>query len=222
MLKRFGLIFTLCALLFGCASKGNYETTTRFHDDGRAKPSVAFTPVFDRSEANVGWSLSEEFTDQLRSRLVKRKNFYLTSPFEISEIVSGLNRENNPFGKEINWIKETFKGQEFVVFTELVEHDIHGKTPKGNFIDKITPSSELTLTMRIRVFDLRGTKPVVILQEFVHQDHLIPRPSNISDPNPEKWKRVTFTVSPLGIAHSQFAKEVAKRIEDYILLSKTQ
>ncbi len=222
MLKRFGLILTLCVAFFGCVTKGNHETTTRFHDDGRAKPSVAFIPVFDRSEANVGWSLSEEFTDQLRSRLAKRKNFYLSDPFEIHEIVSDLSAENNPFGKKTSWIKKAFHGKEFVVFTELVEHDIHGKIPRGNFLDKITPSSELTLTMRIRVFDLRGEKPEVILQEFVHQDHSIPRPSNISDPNPEKWKRVTFSVSPLGIAHSQFAKEVAKRIEDYILLSKTQ
>jgi hypothetical protein len=76
--------------------------------------------------------------------------------------------------------------------------------------------------MRIRVFDLRGEQPEVILQEFVHQSHLIPKPSNLQEPNPKRWKKMTFMASPMGLAHAQFSKEVVKRIEDYILLSKSQ
>ena len=89
-------------------------------------------------------------------------------------------------------------------------------------MDKITPSSELTLTMRVRIFDLRGSKPEVILQELVHQSYLIPKPSNLSESNPLRWKKMSFNISPLGLAHSQFAKEVSGRIEEYILLSKTK
>ncbi len=221
MIKRFGLIVTLFAL-FGCSSKGGYEQATRFHDDGRAKPIVGFVPVFDRSESKVGWSLSDEFTDHLRTRLHKRNNFYVSTPSDINASIVDLSAENNPFATDIDWIKDAFESHEYVVFAELVEHDIHPKELKGNFLDKITPSSELTITMRVRVFDLRGTKPEVILQEFVHQNHVIPKPSNISEPNPDRWKRITFTVSPLGLAHAQLSKEVVKRVEDYILLSKSK
>ncbi|MCB1107957.1 MAG: hypothetical protein KDK76_07680 [Chlamydiia bacterium] len=222
MIKRFGLIFTLCMVIFGCSTKGSHDQATRFHDSGRAKPSVAFIPVFDRSSASVGWSLADEFSDQLRSHFLKRNNLYLSIPEDINHIVANLSDENNPFSNNIGWIKETFGAYEFVIFSELVEHDIHSKPLKGNFIDKITPSSELSLTMRIRIFDLRGKVPEVILQEFVHQDHLIPRPSNISEPAPEKWKKMTFMVSPMGLAHAQFSKEIIRRVEDYILLSKSK
>ncbi|MCB1109785.1 MAG: hypothetical protein KDK64_02300 [Chlamydiia bacterium] len=221
MLKRLGLVFTLCFALFGCSTYTSYDQATRFHDDGRAKPTVAFIPVFDRSSAEIGWSLSEEFTSQLRTRLQKRSNFYLSSPDIVNQVIADLSEEDNPFSTQTDWIKEAFQNQEFVVFAELVEHDIHTKPLKGSFIDKLTPSTELSLTMRIRVFDLRGDQPEVILQEFVHQDHLIPKPSNLQESNPERWKKMTFMVSPMGLAHAQFSKEVVKRIEDYILLSKS-
>ena len=75
--------------------------------------------------------------------------------------------------------------------------------------------------MRLRVFDLRGKEPVVVLQEILHRNHLIPKPSDLKEPCPERWKRMTFIVSPLGLAHAQFTKEAVERIEDYILLSKS-
>jgi len=222
MLKRFGLISAICLTFFGCSSNRNYDQVTRFHDDGRAKPVVAFVPVFDRSNAQVGWSLSDEFTDQLRGRLHKQNSFYLNTPDEVNQVVADLSAEDNPFSIHTDWIKDAFDRHEFVIFTELVEHDIHVKPLKGSFVDKITPSSELSLSMRVRVFDLRGSQPEVILQEVVHQNHLIPKPSNLNEPSPEKWKKMTFIVSPMGLAHSQFSKEIIKRIEDYILLSKGQ
>jgi len=222
MLKRFGLFAALVVTLFGCYSNNRYDQATRFHDDGRAKPIVAFIPVFDRSSSQVGWNLSEEFTDQVRGRLLKQNRFYLSTPYEIDQIVADLGPEDNPFDAETRWITDAFEGHEFVVFTELVEHDIHQKPLKGNFIDKMTPSSELSLSMRIRVFDLRGSHPEIVLQEFVHQNYLIPKPSKIGELNPERWKKMTFLVSPLGLAHSQFSKEVVKRVEDYILLSKSR
>ena len=64
-------------------------------------------------------------------------------------------------------IKEAFDPYEFVVFAELVEHDFHPKPLKETFMNKVTPSTELSLTMRVRVFDLRRPDPEVILQEFV-------------------------------------------------------
>lgn len=222
MIKRLGLLGIAFLALVGCSTKGDYEHATRFHEDGRAKPIVAFVPVFDRSGSNVGWSLSDEFTNGIKTRFLKRSNFYVSTPDEVNTAISSLSAENNPFSSETHWIKEAFENHEYVVFAELVEHDIHPKELKGNFLDKITPSSEITATIRVRVFDLRGSKPEVILQEFVRQTHTIPKPSDLNEPNPDRWKKITYSVSPMGLAHAQLIKEVVKRVEDYILLSKSK
>ncbi|MEM8727661.1 MAG: CT253 family lipoprotein [Chlamydiota bacterium] len=221
MMKRIGILFTLFTFL-GCSAKGNYANTTRFHDDGRAKPIVALVPVFDRSESHPGWSLSEEFTDRLKNRLMKRKNFYVSIPSDIHTAVADLAAEHHPFVADISWVKEVFDSHEYVVFTELVEHEIRPKERAGNLPTKITPSSELAMTMRIRVFDLRGTYPAIILQEFIRQNHLIPKPINLTDPDPDHWKKITYGLSPIGLAHAQLSREAVKRIEDYILLSNSK
>jgi len=221
MLKQLGLFFALCIASFGCTKNVN-EQATRYHDDGRSKPIVALVPVFDSSGAKVSWSLSEEFTDHIRQRFLKRSNFYINTPDQINAEIGTLNESHDPFSQDYSWIHSTFGEEEFVVFAELVEHDIHPKQAKNNFIDKLTPSCELSMTMRIRVFDLRGETPEVVLQELVHQSHLIPKPSELTEQNPDRWKKMTFIVTPLGLAHNQFSKEVAKRIEDYILLSKSR
>ena len=220
-LKRFALILTLALTLFGCSATTQYDHAMKFHTDGRGKSPIALIPVFDSSCTNIGWDLSEEFTSQLRTKLQKKGHLYINTPHEINPILSTLHSEQTPFGTDVDWIKEAFSSYEYAIFTELVEHDIHSKPVKGSLVDKITPSSELSLTMRVRVFDLRGKQPEVILQEFVHQDHLIPTPSNLQDRNPGRWRKMTFTLSPMGIAHNQFSKEVSHRIEDYILLSKS-
>lgn len=219
-MKRISLIFTLCIALFGCTRNADQQVS-RFHEDGRAKPVVTVIPVFDQSEAEIAWSLSEEFTSQLRQRLLNKNRFFLTASEEINAVTTTLTEENNPFSSDYGWIKEAFEGHEFVVFSELVEHDIHPKPLKNNFLDKLTPSCELSMTMRVRVFDLRNPEPEVVLQELIHQSHLIPKPSNLKMESPDRWKKMTFNVSPMGLAHSQLSKEVSKRIEDYILLSQS-
>lgn len=221
MLRRLFSLFILCMTPFGC-SRNVYEQATRYHDDGRSKPIIALVPVFDRSGAEFSWSLSEEFTDHLRQVFLKKNNFYINTPEQINTEIGALSEANDPFAKDISWVSNAFKKEEFVVFTELVEHDIHPKRGKGSFFDKFTPSCEISLTMRVRIFDLRGDEAEIVLQELIHQSHLIPKPSDPSQQNPDQWKKFTFSITPLGLAHSQFVKEVSKRIEDYILLSKSR
>jgi len=165
--------------------------------------------------------LSEEFTDHLRQCLLKQGKFYLNTPEQTNAEIQTLNETNDPFARDFSWIANAFNEEEFVVFTELVEHDIHLKEPKNRFFDQFTPSSNLSMTMRVRIFDLRGEKPEIVLQELIHQDHLSPKSTNLMNQPPDRWKKMTFTVTPLGLAHIQFSKKVAKRIEDYILFSKS-
>lgn len=220
MLRHLGFIVTFFCLASGC-SQSSYEDVARFHEDGRGRPIVAFVPVFDCTDAQLAWSLSEEFTDHMKQRFLKKNSFYLSSPDQVNSSTIDLDENNNPFLSDYSWIKNAFQTQEFVIFAELIEHDIHSKEPKNNFMDKITPSSELSMIMRVRVFDLREDEPVIILQEMIHQTHLIPKPSDLMDQSPDKWKKLTFAISPLGLAHAGLCREVTKRIEDYIILAKS-
>lgn len=221
MIKRLiGWALPLCLFCCGC-TRSVYNQETRFHNDGRAKPKVTLVPAFDRSNAKIGWNLSEEFTDHLRQRLLKLNQLYLNTPEEVNAITAELTPEHNPFSSEPNWIYDTFSPCEFVVFTEIVEHEIRAKPPSSNFFDKLTPSKELTLTMRVRIFDLRKDHNCVILEELVSNNYSITSALGLSEKSADYWQKITFAVSPLGLAHAKLSKEVAKRIEDYILLAQS-
>lgn len=79
------------------------------------------------------------------------------------------------------------------------------------------------MSMRVRAFDLRGNEPLVILQEIVHHSHHVPRPFTSENFFQVSWENAAFNITPVGLAHANFTKEIAKRIDDYILtMSKTQ
>ena len=214
------MFVALVILCYGCGKTMNNQAI-KYHDDGRAKPIVAFVPLYDRSGAVMPWNLSDELSYTMQNRLLKKGNFYLSNPQEIEAITTNLTAAQNPFASEIEWIMTTFTNNEFVVFTELLKHEVIPKELKNSIIDKITPSCQLDMTVRVRVIDLRYDHPKVILQELVKQSHLIPKPSYELEEAQDKWKRKTYAVSPIGFAHMQLTKEIAKRIEDYILLAKT-
>ncbi|MCH9613496.1 MAG: hypothetical protein SP1CHLAM54_04990 [Chlamydiia bacterium] len=209
-------------LLLGLALVGCYNNdsnhVSKFHDDGRVKPIVAFVPIVDTSGEDFAWSLSDELTQSVYGRIVKRGNFCVI-PLTEAKKAAG---KTDPFTENIQWIKTAFKGTEFVVFTELVEHNIHAKEGKRSFMDKITPSCKLEMTVRLRVFDNRTDTPHVILQELLQQSHMIPDQGAITEQSSDKWKQKTYTVSPLGFSHYQLSKAIVSRVEDYITIAKSK
>jgi hypothetical protein len=213
---RHALILVLITLV-GCY-QSNKEVGELYHDDGRVKPRVALVPIYDRSGEEFAWSLSDELTHAIYQRILNQGSLCLADLTEIKKTTPNF----NPFGQELGWLKKTFQNHEFVVFAELVEHNIHPKQSQGSFLDKLTPSCELDMTVRLRIFDLRGESPEIILQEIIRQTHLIPKQDAITDQDPGKWRHKTYTVSPLGFSHYQLSKELVSRIEDYILLAKTK
>lgn len=207
-------LFTICLLFTSCQNRGE-NAEIRYHDDGRSKPSIALLSVIDSSGANLPWDLSDELTYSIKDRIRKSGSLFI-QPMKKSEqefVVAA-----NPFQKHIPWIKETFDQSQFAIFLELVEHSIHPKRAKNALLDKFTPACELDVTVRIKVVDLRKDQPVTILQELVHQSHLVPK--MMSAPTSLEWSKKSYAVSPIGFAHIQLAKEIVNRIEDYILLAK--
>lgn len=209
-----------CALLSSC-SHTMHDNTSAFYDDGRKKPAVALVPVVNSSGAQVGWDLSEEFTALLMQKLSKNSQFRLASQDSITTLTTSFSELNDPFSSNIDWIKNAFSGYEFVVFSELIDHDVRLKPLKGNFLDHVTPSSEVAMTLRLRIFDLRSETPKVILQEMINSKNTIAKTGDLSLKSPDYWKKLTFQITPLGIAHSQLVKNATARIEDYVKISQS-
>lgn len=221
-MRFFYIALPLLCFFTSCGRNQSDEISSRFHDDGRAKPIVAIVPIFDRSGSFIPWNLSEELTSTIEKRLSRRANIFLMDEERIDTAIAHLNESHHPFGKNLEWTQNVFKGNEFVVFMELVTHQL---TPHENEItieEKKDPTLTLDLTMRIRVIDLRSDTPKVILQELITQSHHIPKLLSHIDYTKNSWGKMSYNLTPYALSHSQFTREISKRLEDYILLAKSK
>jgi hypothetical protein len=211
-----GAIF-LCAisLILGGCNKTGDNSTALLEARTSNRPIVSFIPIIDHSRANLNWNVSRELSIAIRERLVQKNQLYMVGEESVAALAQKALSAHDPFDLDISWARKSFPQNEFVVFMELMEHDEVPVTTK-EFQD--TPA-ELMLSVRVRVVDLREKTPKVVLQEIVQQSHHIPRQFTKANFNQVSWGDEAFDVSPLGIAHDQLCKELATRVEDYILLA---
>lgn len=220
----------LAFLVVGCQNKQGQELSTRFHDDGRGKAIVTITPIFDEQNIQLPWSLSQDLTEMIKVKLMKKANVFVTK--EASDVVEGLSfegeikpnplEENQLFYISSHSLKEKFPKTEFVVFMELAEHKLISRVETGGFLDTVSPSYELHEAIRLRIYDLRSETPTIVLQELVEQTHPIPKSFVKMDYDSTLWGKKTYSITPLGLAHSQLVKDVTSRIENYLILAKTK
>jgi len=194
-------------------NRNNNEQMTRFHEDGRSKPSLAIASMLDTTTFDASWSLSEELTAGVMSALSSTGQIYIhgseESPFT-----------ENPFGSDLSWMKREFQSEEFVAFLELVEHELVPVKSKGVSLQEA--SNNLDMAVRIRVVDLRPQTPRIVLQEMVRDSYFVPKtliPTNYSEIT---WGSEEYRKTPMGIAHNQLIGEIANRINDYIQLAKSR
>lgn len=210
------IIAGLC-LFSGCRNP-SYTAATRSAFFVGPKPIVGFVPVFDNAKHRLPWNVSQELTANIQHCLLQHDMLYLIDQERMSQAFKNLQADQNPFGEEINWIRKKFRNEEFVAFVELVNHD---EIPL-NFREE-TPvcecAAELYLSARIRVFDLRGAAPKIVLSEIITHSENIPQQFTRINLAPIPPDQEDFSMSPQGIAHDLFAKEIAERIEDYVLLA---
>ncbi len=218
-MPRSYLYFALAAtsLLIGCQK--NKEETVSLKESIRQAPTLAIAPVIDNSKQSLGWDVSQEFTHALCLRLEKTDRVSLSELRSAKTLAKKLKANHHPFTGDLQWAKTAFPKEDFVVFLELLEHDEvpNQSTPEASPEEC---SAQLNLSMRIRVLDLRSQMPKVILQEIVRDSHFVPRQFTHYHFHQEPWGSEDFSISPVGIAHAQLIKEVASRVEDYILITK--
>ena len=212
-------LFPALALVTGCNLNLIPQEESKQQIQVALKPVVAIAPVINSTEEDSTWSLSDEFTYCITHQLAQKNHFSLINFDKTLATAQQPTLSQNPFEQDVSWLKKAFSHHGFVVFLELVEHNEVVRQNDKQTIDSKKCSAELLMTMRVRVFDLRKNEPKVVLQELVHESHLIPRPFTRSNFQQEKWGHEMFTISPMGLAHSQFIKHICNRLEDYILLA---
>ncbi len=213
-----GLFLSLIAT--GCNEyRPDQEQPVSHQAANQLKPVVAIVPMIDSTDNDLSWSLSDEFTSAIDQRLARNNHLYLVDQNKIGAALKKMKGPQNPFGGDISWIKKTFNDEEFVVFLELVEHEEVFRQDKKKPVDNTLCSADLNMSVRIRIFDLRGEQPRVVLQELVNDTHFVPRQFTHVNFYQASWGDQTFNISPMGLAHAEFTKELSTRIEDYILLS---
>lgn len=205
----------LACLLSSCRQEENQAFLGK---SSTTKPVVAIVPVFDNSESGLGWDLSDELTYSLTSRLATRNKIAVVDPQRARIKTRKLKSIHNPFGNDLSWLKQAFASEDFIVFLELIEHREYLKdVPEASLPEN--RAAELELGMRVRILDLRGNQPKIVLQEIIQDSHFIPKQFTSYNFDQSPWNSEGFNISPVGIAHTLLIKELCSRIEDYIHLS---
>lgn len=210
----------LATSLMGCTKKETtpplkssasaYNILERANKDERI--SIFLAPVINSSGEEFPWDLSQEFTAQIANELLQGGKFHLVREGRKEH----LNLKNNPFGSDITWMKNSYNSAEFVCFVEILQHEENANKTRPIMN---SASEVLELTARLRVVDLRGQAPKLVLQEVFKQSQFVPEQytsDKFKAPAPEL---IHFSMSPVGIAHQKISREIAKRTRDYILLA---
>ncbi len=205
------MIFSLC--LSGCMQLSE-TSLSRYHEDGRVKPSIIVTQLLDTSSFDVPWSLSEELTSLVTNNLSQNRALYVAEKEEISP-------SENPFGNDLTWAAKELNPYEFAVFLELVDHS-YRPVMKENTQSLRDASINLDMAVRVRVVDLRGGTSKIILQELVKESYYIPKTLQPVDYSLITWGTSEYQKSPLAIAHAELARILSERLNDYILLAKSR
>lgn len=206
------LIGALVLILSSCAQNKTTEQA-KFHDDGRPKPIVAIYPIVDCSENNLKWNLADEISNQMRKNIVGKNKLYLMN---VDNFAFPPMKSQNLFNESYWSSKEGF-AFEYVCLVEIMEHEF---TPRDTTKPDKRVSHDLDITLRVKVLDLRGSDPVVVLQEIIHQRNFIPWQFNFINYEKTTPRKGGFSLTPVGLAHRKIIKTVTARIEEYILLSQ--
>lgn len=211
-MSRILVCLALCVLA-GCRSSRSGDAPVV---STAVKPIVTLVPIIDNSKSELNWRVGDELTAALDYRLASNDRLFLS---DLKKTCARISSFDNPFSADYQWVKKAFPKDEFVVFLELIQHDEVLRQDKKHPVEPELCAADLNLSMRVRVFDVRNAKPKVVLQELVTDSHFIPRAFTHLNFVQDSWEEESFSISPLGLAHDALVKTLAKRIEDYILLS---
>ena len=214
-MKRFLLPVSMLLFLSSCCCNSNKKSCelTRFFEDGRAKPLIAIPSLVDATSCDLSWNLSEELTSLVVKKVSDGGSICVLSGDD-------LTFTENPFTSDLTWMKREFADQEFVAFLELVEHEI--APVNSNAEVPFETAMNLKMSVRLRVIDLRGLAPRIVLQEMVRDSYYIPRTQIPVDYKTVVWGSDEYKSTPMAVAHMQLVQEISSRIKEYLYLAKSR
>lgn len=168
------------------------------------KPRVIIAPFDDRTSANYGWSLSEEFTERTYKELKE---------YTLLETIKGVRSGEelgDPFMGDLSWTKQAFRDADFVAFAEIAQH-----TPCAHPSAEGMLYADIFVALRVRVIDLRKPYPTIVLQETIIRKEPMP---TILMPGGEDFP--SYEDSPLDSMHAKIAQKIAAHIARYTLAIK--
>lgn len=217
-MKKVVWALSVALLIAGCKQDDQTSLQTRLYENGTPKPIVAIVPLIDNTRHGLSWNVSDEITALIHYRLMQKETLYLVDEEKVGTMLKRIKETHHLFDTDLAWIKKIFHQNEFVVFMELINHK-EIPIPSKEVVSPEELPVELSIQVRLRVIDLRGEEAVVVLQEIVQDAHFIPKQFTKTHFTQVEWGKDNYAISPLGIAHANVSKEIATRLEDYILLS---
>lgn len=219
-MQRLFLFCALALLTFTSCAPQRCDTTI-YQRSGRVKPIVAVLPVIDSTgEFSHSWDLAHELTDDMRRKVFDSASLYLYREGIDQEYAYRFN-EAIPTNFPVSILKSIGDAQ-FVVVTELVNHEVqpceNSHIPYSN-IHTGEKAAILAQDLRIRVLDVRGDTPHIVLQELLHHDHYIAQPYLNTDYVRNSWGTEAYENTPMGLAHARLIREAVSRIESYVTIA---
>lgn len=205
--------------LTGCQQDTRLCAPTFHVPTVRQKPILAVVPVFDQSKHHHPWNIAQELTTGILRSLSVKDQLYMVDQEKVSQIFKEMQTAGDLFGTDLQWIKKKFRSEEFVAFIELYKNEETLLNFHKDIPDAECPA-ELYLSARVRIFDLRGAVPKLVLSEEVNHSENIPKEFNPLNRTLITPDQENFHSTPHGIAQDSFAREIAERIEDYVLLAQ--
>lgn len=215
-------LLLVAILMCSCGGTGRRVEFVKYHDNGQPKPAVTVVPVWDRAEHGLAWDVGEELREGILKNLAAQSNVYVPS---VNISPNDRRIDYARWGENDLTFTKNFENSDFVVLMELVDHQTNPY--KRGAVQPIYPADGevkqvLQLAMKVRVVDVRGSKPHVVLQEIIHSNHMIP-PVNrgkVVDYNELTYGVPGYKNTPVGTAHTRLERDAARQVEQYVLYAQ--
>lgn len=203
------ILALLAAAALTACSGPRYIDYFPYFDDGTPKPKVAVMPVIDSTGCRLRWCLAEEVEKGIDCEFMNSGRFYVVSPREIGP-AWGKASEVDLTGNDLGYA-QGFRNTDFIVVLELIDRTVATNSEA---------CQTLTLSVRVKVIDIRCAEPRIILHEVFKSDYRTTLSHGDVDGNGERWGTPAYAKTCCGLAHQRMIKSLTERLEEVIWRAK--
>jgi len=184
----FKILLLTIVLLSLSACGPRYGDFYPCHDDGTVKPRIVLLPTKDCTGSN---ERADYFFQNIRYKLMDCGDMYVFSEESVHHQLDKMGNISF-FNHDISFAKN-FGGADFIVATEIAEcsSDIYGEVEDKCMPPHLQRKNLLKVSLRVRVIDLRGDVPTIVLQEITTRHLLVPCRSSIEQMDMSYFQRIS-------------------------------